>query len=278
MMRRWRADHANDDEEEEDPEEDENREQRRAETGEKEEEREQEQEEEDEDNEQCTWAEQVGDDNCVEPNKPRTVFGALLQSLRNNVFDFAVLAVLAKMLQKVEGWSFTDVLYYWNCTATTIGYGDVCPQTQIGRLLAVAFVPLSVVTLGEVIASVFAFVGGRVSAKAEKDFLRREITFSDLQYLDVNDDGRVCELDFVTFMLVAMQKVDRSTMRDLRRLFHAMDAGKNGFIEKEDLITLRQRKRFSRRLKRERRKEERWFETRLTKENRNSRRWFGWSF
>lgn len=133
-------------------------------------------------------------------------------------------------------------------------------------------------TLGEVIAGVFAFVNSRVAAKAEKDFLRREITFSDLEYLDVNDDGQVCELDFITFMLVAMQKVDRKTMKDLQNLFRALDAGKDGYLQKEDLIELRQRKRMSKRLRRDARKKERWFEAKLNRGEEKVRKWFGLTF
>ena len=238
-----------------------------------------EEEEEEEDDEQCKWADRVIDEKnvCDIPDEPRSIFGAFKQALQSNLFNFVVLAFIAIMLQKVEGWSLIDVLYYWNCTATTIGFGDVCPQTQLGRLLAIAFIPLSVVTMGEVIASVFAYVNSRIAARAEKDFLRREITLSDLEYLDVNDDGKVCELDFITFMLVAMQKVDRKTMKDLQRIFHALDAGKDGYLQKEDLIELRQRKRQSKRLKREARKKERWFDARLTK-TKAGRKWFGWSF
>lgn len=234
-----------------------------------------------EDDEQCRWADCVIDNKneCGVPIKPQSIFGALKQAMRSNLFNFLELAFLAGLLKRVERWSLIEVLYYWNCTATTIGFGDLCPQTQLGRLIAIVFIPLSVVSLGEVIAGVFAFINSRAAAKAEKDFLRREITFSDLEYLDVNDDGKVCELDFIAFMLVAMQKVDRKTMKDLQNMFHALDAGKDGFIEKEDLIELRQRKRFSKRLKREARKKERWFEARYREDiKKTEKKWFGLSF
>jgi len=235
----------------------------------------------DEDDEQCQWADRVFSekDECALPEEPRSIFGTLTKALRSNSSDFVAVALIGWLIKRAERWSFIDLLYYWNCTATTIGFGDVCPQTQLGRLLAIVFIPLSVVTLGEVIASVFSFVSSRIAAKAEKDFIRREITLSDLEYLDVNYDGKVCELDFITFMLVAMHKVDQRTIKDIRRLFFALDAGKDGFIEKEDLITLRQRKRFSKRLKRDRKKTERWFETKMTKESkRKKKKWFGQSY
>lgn len=218
---------------------------------EEEEEEEVEGREEDEDDvEDCTWADNIYLDKCAD-DEPQTMMGALWQSLQRHAFNFVALIGLASLIVKVEKWSLIDILYYWNCTATTMGYGDVTPQTQMGRLLAVVFIPLSVISLGEVIASCVAHLNARAAAKAEKDFLRREITFDDLEYLDVNDDGKVCQLDFITFMLLAMQKVDRKTMKDLKSLFKALDAGKTGFIEKEDLILLRQRKRLAKRLRRD---------------------------
>ncbi len=217
--------------------------------------------EEEDDPEDSTWVDNIyldkyGDDSEV----PQTMMGALWQSLQRHAFNFAALIGLASILGKVEKWSLVDVIYFWNCTATTMGFGDVAPQTQIGRLLAVVFIPLSVITLGEVIASCVAHINARAAAKAEKDFLRREITFDDLDHLDVNDDGKVCQLDFITFMLLAMQKVDRRTMKDLTSLFKALDAGKTGFIEKEDLILLRQRKRLAKRLRREARHRKKLYE------------------
>ena len=34
-----------------------------------------------------------------------------------------------------------------------------------------------------------------------------------------------------------MQKVDRRTIKDLHNLFHALDAGKDGYIQKEDPLS-----------------------------------------
>lgn len=211
------------------------------------------------DDEECRWIDNILDDRCSS-DEALSIPKVFLNAIRNHSVNFVALLVIAIVLQRVEKWPLVDLLYYWNGTATTIGFGDVAPKTQLGRLIAVFFVPLSVVTLGEVIANCFAFITSRASSKAEKDFLRREITLSDLEYLDIDDDGKVNEMDFVTFMLIAMQKVDKKTMKDVRRLFNALDVGKDGFIQKEDLITLRQRKRVAKRLRREAKKNKKsWY-------------------
>jgi voltage-gated potassium channel Kch len=222
-----------------------------------------EEEEDDEDlteeDEDCTWVDNIFLDKC-DSDKRRTLMGTLWQSIKRHLTNFVALVGIAFMMVRVEKWSLIDILYYWNSTATTIGYGDISPQTQIGRLLAVIFIPLSVISLGEVIAGCVAHLNARAAAKAEKDFLRREVTFNDLEYLDVNDDGKVCMLDFITFMLLAMQKVDKKTMKDLKSLFKALDTQSSGFIEKEDLLVLRQRKRLAKRLRREARNRKKLFD------------------
>ncbi len=40
----------------------------------------------------------------------------------------------------VEGWSWLDSLYFMTVTFTTVGYGDVIPRTEVGRMLTIAFI------------------------------------------------------------------------------------------------------------------------------------------
>ena len=47
----------------------------------------------------------------------------------------------------LEGWSLIDALYATVITVTTIGYGDLAPQTSAGRLFSVFFTILYAVYL-----------------------------------------------------------------------------------------------------------------------------------
>lgn len=53
--------------------------------------------------------------------------------------------------------------------------------------------------------------------KQEEKFLERELTLSDIEAMDEDNDDEVSQVEFLTFMLVAMQKVDRES----KFLFHA---------------------------------------------------------
>lgn len=41
--------------------------------------------------------------------------------------------------QKLEGWNLVDSVYFTTMTITTIGYGDLTPQTQQGKLFTVGY-------------------------------------------------------------------------------------------------------------------------------------------
>lgn len=44
----------------------------------------------------------------------------------------------------LEGWSWIDALFFAVVTISTVGYGDMVPQTSVGRLLTVVYIVLGI--------------------------------------------------------------------------------------------------------------------------------------
>ena len=44
----------------------------------------------------------------------------------------------------VEGWDWIDALYFSAITISTVGYGDLAPQTDIGKLFTVIYIFIGV--------------------------------------------------------------------------------------------------------------------------------------
>ena len=78
----------------------------------------------------------------------------------------------------VEHWSFLDALYFVVVTVTTIGYGDLVPQTMQGKIFTMFFAFFGVATafyiLSMISSSIFKkHVGAQVN-KIKKDVKKEE--------------------------------------------------------------------------------------------------------
>lgn len=70
--------------------------------------------------------------------------------------------------------------------------------------------------LGEILGRIAAVYLRRQARRAEKQFLRRAMTLADLERMDTNRDGVVQRDEFLTFMLVALRKVDQEDIDEVR--------------------------------------------------------------
>lgn len=71
---------------------------------------------------------------------------AIMRSWDNPTFRAGLALAIAILLsgtvfyRSVEGWSWTDALYFSATTISTVGLGDLAPQTQIGKLFTVIYI------------------------------------------------------------------------------------------------------------------------------------------
>ena len=124
------------------------------------------------------------------------------------------------------------------CTASTVGYGDFSPKTDLGRALAIVFIPFAVSTMGIFLGT----VANAIISHRQKTFTtylqNKPLTMDDIRILDRDGDGNVTRAEFFQFMLVAMNQVDNSLFDGLNAHFDRLDADKSGTINKDDLATM----------------------------------------
>jgi hypothetical protein len=78
--------------------------------------------------------------------------GALVRSIRSGLRDptFHILFICFGALLvggcvfyvHIEGWSVIDALYFCMASMSTVGYGDVSPQTDMGKIFTIGYLLL----------------------------------------------------------------------------------------------------------------------------------------
>lgn len=58
------------------------------------------------------------------------------------ITSIVILGVGTVAYHFIEGWSWIDALYFSVITLTTIGYGDLSPQTDVGKLFTIFYILL----------------------------------------------------------------------------------------------------------------------------------------
>ena len=119
----------------------------------------------------------------------RRIFLGLFRGFTDTYYILVPFLALAAIIGKHEGWSIITSMYYAMATATTVGWGDVSPSSQQMRLLSLVFIPLAVISLGEILGRIAGFFIRKNTAQAEKEFMSRRMTLDDLDAMDTDKNG-----------------------------------------------------------------------------------------
>lgn len=152
-----------------------------------------------------------------------------------------ILVVCSLVLGYCKGWTVARSLYFCFMSLTTVGYGDVTPETQLDRALAIVLLPVSVAVFGEILGQIAGIYIRRKNQAAERRFLHRSFTLCDMVAMDTDRDQAVSREEFLTFMLVALGKVDRESIDQIMEVFQRLDLDNSGEISKENLAALQAR-------------------------------------
>lgn len=133
--------------------------------------------------------------------------------------------------------SYLPRLYWMVVTGTTVGFGDLGPTQMVTRCICILWIPLAVAVLGEFLGRIAATYIDRRNDDMEDAFMERTMTLADLRCMDTDNDSRVSPQEFLRYMLVALQKVEKEEIDEIMELFQKLDKSNTGFIDKEDLMS-----------------------------------------
>merc|ERR1719247_1882957 len=109
----------------------------------------------------------------------------------------------------------------------SVGYGDISPKSQVGRLFALIYITIGVVALMNVISSLY-----EINTKYSK---RRLTSLKALLQMDRDGNGEVNLAEFQLFMLKHMGKFSDADLRMTREQFVQLDKMGDGLLNADDI-------------------------------------------
>jgi hypothetical protein len=167
-------------------------------------------------------------------------------NLINSFWPLAVfILVFAVLYGAVEDgreiWStwqkVVDGFYLVSITVTSVGFGDLSPQSQGGRLLFICMIPFGIFTFTHCTA-VF------LMAEMEHKLKTQMCNPNSFRQMDLSKDGKLDETEFLQYMLVSMGRCDATFLKLVGETFKTIDRDGNGYIDEKSLAEY---KRFSKR-------------------------------
>jgi potassium channel subfamily K len=182
------------------------------------------------------------EEQVLEEKEPKQTPWYCSALMRDTLPLLTVLLFFCWLIKFQSDWDVASTFYYCIITAATVGFGDLAPQTQSERLLAVPFILLMVGVMGHWLGVAAKAIIDRRQQEFCRRFETRELTLNDLLVMDDNGDGKVTLAEYLAFMLVAMNKVDQELITDLTAQFNRLDVDGTGCLEREDLIIVAKKK------------------------------------
>lgn len=147
----------------------------------------------------------------------------------------------------VTGLHLIDALYFTVVTASTVGYGDVTPQSLVGKIFCLLYIPAAVAIMSKAIMILALIPSDYRRLKLEEYVLDQfgdELSapdFTDLKVsVNLGPEDPIAKNDFILAMLMRLGKVQDYDMARIEHIFFKLDKDKNGVLERSDLSDLLQ--------------------------------------
>lgn len=127
------------------------------------------------------------------------------------------------------GLTWVDAFYFATVTSTSVGYGDIIPSTDGGRIFMVVYMLVSTVVVGQALSDIIDVYVNDVVGEGIVRTLIDSTTW--VHSADVDKNGYLTEADYVLFKLQQLQKVDAFMLDMLIDRFEEVDENANGWLE-----------------------------------------------
>lgn len=177
---------------------------------------------------------------------------ALVEASRQNAQRWELLKSFGSSVSYMLGVIFVGVLFYSfvvddfdlvesfylsTMTVTTVGYGDIVPQTDESRLFTGFYAVFGTIAFGRAVGYFIETLGSqRDLEKHEKLLSASALDYETWQSANADGTNRVTKVEFVYMRLLQMGLIDENVRQKIEDQFDRMDRNHDGNLTIEDIV------------------------------------------
>ncbi len=163
--------------------------------------------------------------------------GALRRMRATAVFLCAVLLLGCLLYAQTLGLPPLDALYFVAVSASTVGLGDLSPQSRAGRLFATMWLVFAALGLANMLSR-YAEWRAAVARRQCIEALTGQFNERAFRAMDEDADNRLTQAEFLGYVFCKLGVVTRNEVRDILKRFDTIDANASGTIDLEEVMTI----------------------------------------
>jgi len=136
----------------------------------------------------------------------------------------------------VEKWNFVNSIYFTVVTITTVGYGDLVPTTQGGRVAISIYILLAGGCFGAILSGVIANYMIIRHRSAALMFMVGALTKEKIQMMPKNGNGETGLPEFRKFMITRLGYMREEDLNMIDDCFAALDIDNSGCLTEADIV------------------------------------------
>lgn len=177
--------------------------------------------------------EEIIDDSTNKQNRKRRIPSWLPHCLGPFIiFSFVVLG--AVYIGSKEDWDWSTCIYFAMITSLTIGFGDMTPTTN-SRMFAIFYILFTFATTSYCFGSIVSYLVHQKRKRILQHFESKELTWDDFKIMDLKNDNKISEAEFMAYILIKMNIVEKDLITDLYTRFRPLDPNHTGYFDKKDV-------------------------------------------
>jgi len=127
------------------------------------------------------------------------------------------------------GWDLNDSFYFIIVTSTTVGYGDVLPETNAEKIVTIFTMLTSTVVMGKILGDAVNLYVVDILEERIKNKIINSATY--VHHCDLQGDGTINEAEYSLFKLLQLQKIERAYLIPIAEKFKELDEDGSGLLE-----------------------------------------------